>query len=95
MEVVTLHQMYLICIPPPDLYRYAMKTIFSEHQHEMNKSLHEVMIMRRYRHPYIVDVHDAFQITLPKSLYIVMSYCEGKNFSFVIHGGELSLTDMV
>lgn len=56
---------------------YAMKTIFSEHQSEMQKSLNEVVILRTYRHPYIIDILDSYCTMQPKILHIVMHYCEG------------------
>ena len=59
------------------VYSYAMKTIFAEQASDITKSLKEVQFMRRYRHPYIIDVHDAFLTAHPKNLCIVMYYCEG------------------
>ena len=53
-----------------------MKSIFSEHQSEMMKSLNEVMFLRTYRHPYIIDILDSYCTIQPKKLHIVMYYCE-------------------
>mmetsp|Transcript_20697 Transcript_20697/g.18847 ORF Transcript_20697/g.18847 Transcript_20697/m.18847 type:complete len:737 (+) Transcript_20697:44-2254(+) len=63
---------------------YAMKTIFSEHEKEMQKSLREVVFLRIYRHPCIIDIHDAFLTQQPKILHIVMPYCEGGDMGKLI-----------
>lgn len=36
------------------------------------------------RHPCVIDIHDAFQVANPKTVYIVMAYCECGDLSDVI-----------
>jgi NIMA (never in mitosis gene a)-related kinase 2 len=73
---------------------FAMKTIFSEHETETQKSLREVMFLRSYRHPYIIEIFDSFLTQQPKMLYIVMHYCEGGDLGKVITNAQKNSTSI-
>jgi len=63
---------------------FADKTIFCEKESLFADILRELFFLRKYRHPYIIDIQDGFVIAQPRVLHIIMSYCEAGDLGKVI-----------
>ena len=68
-----------------DSRMFADKTIFCEKESLMADILRELVLLRKYRHPFIVDIHDGFVIANPRVMHIILSYCEAGDLGKVIH----------
>lgn len=73
-----------LCRNIEDSRMFADKTIFCEKESLLNDVLRELFFLRKYRHPYIIDIHDGFVIAQPRVLHIIMSYCEAGDLGKVI-----------
>eukprot|EP01038_Epipyxis_sp_PR26KG_P013000 gene13000-17430_t len=63
---------------------FAIKSMFCAKDNTLQDGLREMKFLRIVRHPYIIDIHDAFLTANPRVLNIVMHYCESGNLSTVI-----------
>ena len=63
---------------------FADKTIFIEKDSQFSGILRELFFLRKYRHPFIIDIYDGFVIAQPRVLHILMSYCEAGDLGKVI-----------
>lgn len=63
---------------------FADKTIFCETESVLGDVLRELFFLRKYRHPFIVDILDGFTIAQPRVLHIIMSYCEAGDLGKLI-----------
>mmetsp|Transcript_26489 Transcript_26489/g.36473 ORF Transcript_26489/g.36473 Transcript_26489/m.36473 type:complete len:761 (+) Transcript_26489:177-2459(+) len=63
---------------------FAIKSMFCPKESDYHCVLREVRYLRAHRHPCIIDVVDAFVISNPRVVHIVMPYCESGNLSTVI-----------
>lgn len=63
---------------------FAIKSMFCPKESDYVTVLREVRYLRAHRHPCIIDVVDAFVISNPRVVHIVMPYCESGNLSTVI-----------
>lgn len=73
-----------LCRNIEDSRMFADKTIFCEKESLLTDVLRELFFLRKYRHPYIIDIHDGFVIAQPRVLHIIMSYCEAGDLGKVI-----------
>jgi len=63
---------------------FADKTIFIEKESQFSGILRELFFLKKYRHPFIIDIYDGFVIAQPRVLHILMSYCEAGDLGKVI-----------
>ena len=73
---------------------YAMKTIFTEKEIDMDDTLREVRYLRMNRHPCIIEVHDGFMTSQPRMLHIVMPYCESGDLDAIIKTAKKNKTNI-
>lgn len=73
---------------------FALKTIFTERDADMDETLREVRYLRMNRHPCIIEVHDGFITLMPRMLHIVMPYCESGDLDTVIKSAKKNKTNI-
>lgn len=61
-----------------------MKTVLTQQENEVLRALREVIFLRTCRHPFIVDIHDAFLTFQPKMLCMILTYCDGGDLGKLI-----------
>lgn len=74
-----------------DSHLYAMKTLnWSEKEETRKAAMVEISLLRKLKHPFVVNLYDTFVSSDGRLVCMAMTYCESGDLSKVRHGVAVS-----